>query len=124
MSNTFKLERKRTMRTMTMVLFAALMLGGAPNPDQAFVNSVLADPGWRLFGTIYPQDADDILIALTADSPLSQCAEMAVLVCGAGSTCWLCVTDQSCSFGCRDADGGCQPAPPCGSDTPDIGGTG
>jgi hypothetical protein len=47
-------------------------------------------------------------------SPLTQCAETAIMVCGEGQVCCLCVYDESCSFSCRDANGGCDPCPPCG----------
>lgn len=47
-------------------------------------------------------------------TPLQQCIDAAVQVCGQGQVCWVCVYENSCSFACRDADGGCEPAPPCG----------
>ena len=49
-----------------------------------------------------------------ANSPLTQCIEAALLTCGSGNVCSVCVASDVCSFQCQDAEGGCEPAPPCG----------
>ena len=58
----------------------------------------------------------------TANSPLVECIEGSILACGAGEVCWVCVVNHEvCQFQCRDEDGSCSPAPPCGpAPVPDI----
>lgn len=54
----------------------------------------------------------------------NQCAELAVLICGAGQVCCFCYSGdgtQSCSFSCRDDSGSCEPCPTCGPTEPDLG---
>lgn len=57
-----------------------------------------------------------------AESPLIECIEGALLLCGAGEVCWICVVNHEvCSFMCRNDDGSCTPAPRCGPDpVPDV----
>lgn len=57
-----------------------------------------------------------------ATSPLVECIQGAILACGAGEVCWVCVVNHEvCQFQCRAFDGSCSPAPPCGpTPVPDV----
>ena len=49
-------------------------------------------------------------------SLLTECVNAANYTCGAGHVCWVCVYENSCSYGCGNplVVGGCAPVPPCG----------
>lgn len=60
-----------------------------------------------------------------AESPLVECIEGAILACGVGEVCSVCVVNHEvCSFICRNEDGSCTSPPPCmraPDPDPDIG---
>ena len=63
-------------------------------------------------GILAPESLD--LYREAVQSPLAECIEGAVQTCGEGEVCSVCVYRESCSFQCRNDDGSCPPAPPCG----------
>ena len=97
----------------------------APMTDAELVNTVLSDPAFSLYASVFPKDSADIIVGLAnGNTPLEQCAATAVLVCGAGSICSICVhsgpNGSTCSITRHDGDGNCPPSPaPCGPATTD-----
>ena len=62
-------------------------------------------------------DAYDGVMAADPVSPLLQCINAAIITCGEGNVCYVCVVnDTVCSFHCRDGAGECPPPPACGPD--------
>ena len=76
--------------------------------------SPLTAAQWEWINAIDSDLAETLALLMT---PLSNCGDEAVRICGEGEVCWVCVTgnhNQSCSYACRASDGSCQPTPPCG----------
>lgn len=75
--------------------------------------SPLTEEQWAWLDAI---DADLTATIVMLMTPLSNCGDEAIRICGEGQVCCVCVTgnhNQSCSFTCRASDGSCQPCPPC-----------
>src|SRR3990172_9386873 len=68
----------------------------------------------RQYATLAAVDPELAEVWASVASLLTECAATAQSVCGEGQVCYVCVYENSCSYGCRAADGSCQPAPPCG----------
>lgn len=87
----------------------------------ALINGLLADPRFRLFEAVFPQDSGAVLIALAPPDPpgFASCIQGAVAVCGAGNVCSVCFVNTPqqtiCSFICGNPGEpmGCQPQSPC-----------
>ena len=90
--------------------------GNNPSPYTQLLGaaSPLSAAEWAWIDAVDPGLASALAQVLT---PLTECGEQAVLICGEGEVCWVCVTGnhiQSCGYACRASDGSCQPTPPCG----------
>ncbi len=93
----------------------------SPQATVALMNGLLADPEFRLFEAVFPQDAGEVLIAMAPPDPpgFTACIQAALAVCGAGHVCSVCFVNTPqqtiCSFICGNPDDplGCQPQPPC-----------
>ncbi len=92
-----------------------------PQAIVALINGLLADPQFRLFEAVFPQDSGAVLIAMAPPDPpgFTACMQGAVVVCGAGNVCSVCFVNTPqqtiCSFICGNPGEpmGCQPQPPC-----------
>jgi len=68
------------------------------------INGLLADPQFRLFEAVFPQDSSAVLIAMTPLDPpgFGVCIQGALAVCGVGNVCSVCFVDTPqqtiCSF--------------------------
>ncbi len=91
--------------------------GNSPSPYVLLLDgaSPLSVDAWAWIDAVDPALAKALAQVMT---PLTDCGESAVQICGEGEVCWVCVTgnhNQSCGFACRADDGSCQPTPPCGT---------
>lgn len=117
----------RMIRRISTLLLISLMAVGmtmaTPQPETKhgnnpgiseleLVNLLLADDGYALLVTIDPS-IDVLPGILGGANPLSECVDAALLTCGAGQVCGVCVSNGSCSFACRDSEGGCDHWPGC-----------
>ena len=122
------------MKALDLVLVAALVAAPfAVSFGHSNNTSVLGHHGnnpmpyVQLLGAASPFTVDEWSLIHAVDSdlaktlaqvmtPLSNCGDEAVRICGEGEVCWVCVTgnhNQSCGYACRASDGSCQPTPPC-----------
>ena len=86
------------------------------------INSLLADPEWNLYRSVFPDDADSAIMALGPPA-FAECLDTALWVCedlGGRSVCSFCFIAQPdgtvvCSFICGNPSvpNGCTPPPPC-----------
>lgn len=102
-----------------------------PQAIVASINSLLADPEFHLFQSVFPQDANEILMVL-APPGFTDCLSGALATCGQGHVCSFCYYENPntgetiCSFVCGNPGEpmGCPgTTPPCGPKppTPDPG---
>ena len=106
---------------ITATMFFAILAAAPPQfpPDPTLY---FTDSGWCVLDTLPDGtglvadgtwwDLPLLLAAMAPDpkpSPIAECSAAAVNVCGQGQVCWVRVTGDECSFGCRDAQGDCPP---------------
>ena len=87
------------------------------------LNSLLADPEWNLYRSVFPDDANSAIVAIAEENEFNACIGNAIHVCeqlGGHRVCSLCFIAQAdgppvCSFICGDPSepNGCAPPPPC-----------
>ena len=110
-------------RISTLLLLVCLVPIGMAKPtaqhgnnpgisELELVNLLLADDCSALLVTLDPS-IDVLPGILGGANPLSECVDAALLTCGAGQVCGVCVSNGSCSFACRDSEGGCDHWPGC-----------
>lgn len=97
--------------------FSALALGHGNNPplmDTQTWLKYVQSPWHQILMQTAPEYRDVFSVA-------TECAELAIITCGSGKVCCMCVSssngDVSCAFGCQDAEGNCQPCPECNPGT-------
>ncbi len=88
-----------------------------------FINSLLADHGWNLYRSVFPDDAGSAIIAIASGHQFTACVGEAIYWCNeAGgqsicSFCFIAMPDGTfvCSYTCGNpsAPDGCTPPPPC-----------
>ncbi len=96
------------------------------------INSLLADPQWNLYRTVFPDDANSAIVAIANARGFNACVGEALYWCdqaGGQSVCSFCFIAQPDgtivgSYICGNPGDpmGCQPQPPC-PPTPDPGDT-
>ena len=87
------------------------------------INSLLADPQWNLYRTVFPDDANSAIVAIATARGFSACVGGALHWCdpagwqGVGSFCFIAQPDGTvvCSYICGNPSvpNGCTPPPPC-----------
>ncbi len=87
------------------------------------INSLLADPQWNLFRSVFPDDANSAVVAIANPRGLISCVSNAIFWCdraGEQSVCSICFIAEPdgtevCSYICGDPSvpNGCAPPPPC-----------
>lgn len=87
------------------------------------INSLLADPQWNLYRSVFPDDANSAIVAIANARGFSACVGEAIHWCdqaGGQSVCSFCFIAQPdgtvvCSYICGNPSvpNGCTPPPPC-----------
>ncbi len=87
------------------------------------INSLLADPEWNLYRSVFPDDAKSAIVAIANDNRFTTCVSEAIHWCeqvGGHRVCSFCLIALPdgtvvCSYTCGDpsAPNGCTPPPPC-----------
>jgi hypothetical protein len=95
-------------------MWYGVSFGGA---DMIAIDSVTFETLSALYGPMWHTNQDG-----PQEGNVNACGELAVLICGAGEICCMCVYTEHCSFSCQDDGGGCTACPHCGPVVPDFGG--
>lgn len=98
----------------------ALVAGGPSEKSVAHANSPETELARMTYLALIAPDLYSGYV-MYADTPLNQCIEAALLACGAGRICSVCVSGgnghpEFCAFQCQDADGFCPARSPCDPD--------